>query len=80
MDTKKYTIVYKSGHEIQLARAVNWSPVPTNIRVAFEEYLKTGRQTEFAYKFSSIPPKPSNPDIDLVIDFRDISTILQLQE
>ncbi len=73
----QFSVRYKSGAEIQFTHRPLGGPGPANIRRAFEQFLKTGKQSEWSYSFRDRLDNTYNTNIDYTIDFKDIASIIE---
>ncbi|PRA17630.1 hypothetical protein CQ014_07190 [Pseudomonas lurida] len=73
----QFSVRYKSGAEILFTHRPVAMPGPANIRRAFEEFLKTGKQSNWTYNFRDRTDDTVNTNIDYTIDFKDITSITE---
>ncbi|BAN48193.1 hypothetical protein PCA10_24610 [Metapseudomonas resinovorans NBRC 106553] len=73
---------YKSGKEIQFIHRQVSSPGPVNIRVKFEDFLKTGKQDVWTFHFRDRPNGDPvvNNNIQFTVDFKDLSSVVETEE
>ena len=72
----RYTITYKSGREQQLVDYPTGGSPGAGIRREFEKYLKDGKQAKFLFQIRDHNGQHANTNVELSIDFRDVSSVL----
>lgn len=73
----QFSVRYKSGAEIQFTHRPDSGQGTANIRRAFEQFLKTGNQTNWTYGFRDRTDNTANTNIDYTIDFKDIASVTE---